>query len=458
MQTTVEATEKHTVKLTIEVPVEEFAKDLDRTYKAIAREVKIPGFRPGKAPRPIIDAQVGADVVLDEFVSSAVPTYFRTAVSEEDLAPIGNPDVDVEQLEPGKPFIFTATVEVRPRLDLEPEDYKGIAVARPSTEVSDEEVDQWVERLQRQFAELEPVERPVIDGDFVTLNVTVTADGSQVEELTREDYLYALGSGELGAEIDRRLLATKPGAILEFDDDLPAGLPDEIAGRRAGFRVLVKDVKTLRLPEADDEFAKTASEFDSMEALRDDLREKIHEAKEREAQGTIRDRALQALIDRIDVDIPESLIDDETAHRVQHAEERAGRYGMSLDKMLELQGWDRDRLAEDSRDHAVRAIKADLALEGIARAETIEVSAEELGAEIGSLAQAYGREPKELAKQLDRTGQIVTLAGDIIRSKALDILVEHADITQESPEAGANATTEEHEPAADVSAEVEEKE
>jgi trigger factor len=457
MQTTVETTEKHTVRLTIEVPVEEFAKDLDRTYKAIAREVKIPGFRPGKAPRPIIDAQVGADVVLDEFVSSTVPTYFRTAVTEEDLAPIGNPDVDVEQLEPGKPFIFTATVEVRPRLDLEPEDYKGIPVARPSAEVTDEEVDQWVERLRRQFAELEPVERPVIDGDFVTLNVTVTADGSQVEELTREDYLYSLGSGELGAEIDRRLVATKPGAILEFDDDLPAGLPEEIAGRRASFRVLVKDVKALRLPEADDEFAKTSSEFDSMDALRDDLREKIHEAKEREAQGTIRDRALQSLIDRIEVEIPDSLIDDETAHRVQHAEERAGRYGMSLDKMLELQGWDRARLAEDSRDHAVRAIKADLALEGIARAETIEVSAEELGAEIGSLAQAYGRDPKELAKQLDRTGQIVTLAGDIIRSKALDILVEHADITEESPEAGADASTEEPEPAADASAEGEEK-
>jgi trigger factor len=456
MQTTVETTEKHTVKLTIEVPAEDFAKDLDRTYKTIAREVKIPGFRPGKAPKPIIDAQVGADVVLDEFVSSTVPAYFRTAVTEEELAPIGNPDVDVEQLEPGKPFIFTATVEIRPRLDLAPGDYKGVGVKRPATEVSDEEIEQWVERLRRQFAELEPVERPVIDGDFVTLNVTVTSGGAQVEELTREDYLYAVGSGELGTEIDRRLLATKPGAILEFEDELPAGVAEEVAERRGAFRILVKDVKTLRLPEADDEFAKTASEFDSIGALRGDLRQKIREAKEREAQGTIRDRALQGLIDRIEVEIPESLIEDETAHRVQHASERAERYGMSLEKMLELQGWDRDRLTEDSRDHAVGAIKADLALEGIARAEKIEVTAEELGAEIGSLAQAYGRDPKELAKQLDRTGQIVTLAGDIIRSKALDILVEHADITEESPEAGADASTEEPEPAAVASAEGEE--
>ncbi len=156
----------------------------------------------------------------------------------------------------------------------------------------------------------------------------------------------------------------------------------------------------------------------------------------------IRDRVLQAMIDSVDVDLPPSLIDEETTHRVHHAEERAGRYGLSLDQMLELQGWDRDRLEEDSRDHALRAIKADLVLEGIARAEGLEVSADELGAEIGSLAQAYDRDPKELAKQLDRSGQIVTLASDIIRTKALDVLVEHAEITEESPEAAAQAASE----------------
>jgi trigger factor len=198
-------------------------------------------------------------------------------------------------------------------------------------------------------------------------------------------------------------------------------------------------VKALALPEVDDAFATTASEFDTMDQLRDDLREKIHEAKEREVQGVVRDRALQALVERVDVELPETLIDQETQHRVQHAEEQAGRYGLTLEQMLEIQGWDRARLQEDSREHAVRAITADLALEGVARAADIQVDADELGAEITSLAQAYGRDPKELATQLDRSGQIVTLAGDIIRTKALDLVVERADITDETPEETAAA-------------------
>jgi len=431
MQTTVETTDTHTVKLTIEVPIEEFEKDLDRTYRSIANEVKIPGFRKGKAPKPIIDAQVGRDVVLEEYVHSSVPSYFRSAVTDEDLAPIGDPEVDVEQLETGKPFIFTATVEVRPRLELTEADYKAVKVERPSTEVTDDDVDEWIERLRRQFAELEPAERPIQEGDFATVNVTVRRDGEELEQLTREDYLYSVGSQELGEAMDSELPGKKSGDILEFADTLPDRFPEELAGAQVSFTVLVKDVKSLKLPDADDAFAKTASEFDTMDQLRDDLREKIHEVKEREVQGVVRDRVLQALIDTVEVELPESLIEEETTHRVHHAEERAQRYGVTLDQMLELQGWDRDRLAEDSRDHAVRAIKADLVLEGVARAEQIEVSADELGAEISALAQAYDREPKDLARQLDRTGQIVTLAGDIIRTKSLDILVEHADITEE---------------------------
>jgi len=434
METTVERTAEHTVKLTIEVPSDQLAKDLDRTYRAIAREVKIPGFRPGKAPKPIIDAQVGADVVLEEFVNSSVPTYFRTAITDEDLAPIGDPEVDVEQLEPGKPFIFTATVEVRPRLELTDANYKGVQAQRPPVEVTDDEVDAWVERLRRQFAELEPVERAAQDGDFVTVTVTATRLGVEVERFTRDDYLYAIGSGEFGERMDAELTGTKPGDIVTVEEDLNAErFGEELAGPTS-FRVLVKDVKALKLPEADDAFATTASEFDTMDELRADLRDKIHEVKEREARGVIRDRVLQALIDTVQVDLPDSLVQDETDHRLRHAEDNAGRYGMSLDQMLEIQGWDRDRLAEDSRDHAVRAIKADLVLEAVARAEDIQVSAEEIGAEIGSLAQAYDRDPKELAQQLDRTGQIVTLAGDIIRTKALDLLVESADITDESPD------------------------
>jgi len=455
MQTIVETTEPHTVKLTIEVEAAEFAKDLDRTYRAIANEIKIPGFRQGKAPKPIIDAQVGRETVLEEFVHSTVPAYFRRAANDEDLAPIGDPDVDIEQLEPGMPFVFTATVEVRPRLEFTEADYAGVQVEKPAIEVTDDEVDEWVERLRQRFAELEPVDRPVQEGDVVTANISATQGGEPVEAVTREEHIYAVGSAEFGEALDRQLPGTKPGDILKFDETLPDRFGDELTGRPISFTVLVKDVKAVKLPEVDDGFAKTASEFDTMDQLRDDLRERLTEIKEREAQGAVRDRVLEALIDRVDIDLPTSLIDEETQHRVVHAEERAQRVGMTLDQMLEIQGWDRDRLTEDSREHAVRAIKADLVLEAVARAAELEVTADEIGVEINALAQAYQRDAKELAKQLDRTGQIVTLAGDIIRTKALDLLVDRADIQTATAPADGDATAEVQAEASDAEADTE---
>ena len=211
MQTTVENTDKHTVKLTIEVPVDEFTKDLDRAYRSISNQVKIPGFRKGKVPKQIIDAQIGRDVVREEFLSSAVPTYFRDAVREEDLAPISDPEIQLEQVEDDKPLIFTATVEVRPRLQLAPEDYQGLRVEKPSTEVTDEEIDEWVDRLRERFAELEPADRPVRSEDFVTIDVKTTLHGEDVAEASRSDYLYFVGSGEFGSEAGRRARLDEAG-------------------------------------------------------------------------------------------------------------------------------------------------------------------------------------------------------------------------------------------------------
>jgi trigger factor len=435
MQTTVETTEPHTVKLTIEVPEDEFGKDLDRTYRTIANQIKIPGFRKGKVPKQIIDTQIGQDAIFEEFVNSSVPAYFRKAVADEDLAPITDPDIDVQQLEPGKPFVFSATVEVRPRLSFEESDYAGISVTKPSVEVAEQEIDDWIERLRERFSELEPVGRPVQQGDFVTVDLTVMKGSQKVEEASREDYLYFVGSGEVGEKLDVELVGAKPGAILKVSDALPERFGEELGGTAVEITVLVKDVKARRLPEVDDDFAKTASEFDTIQQLRDDLRERLTEVKEREAGAALRDLVLEAMIDKVDVDLPESLIDEETDHRIHHARDRAERMGVGLEKMLELQGWDEARLREDSREHAIRAIKSDLVLEGIARNASLEVTAEEIGAEIAVLAQAYGREPKAVAKDLERSGQVVTLAGDIIRTKALDLLVERADIDTEQPEA-----------------------
>ncbi|MFB3738620.1 MAG: trigger factor [Candidatus Velamenicoccus archaeovorus] len=449
MQTTVEQTDRHKVKLTVEIPADRFGKDLDRTYRKVAQQVRVPGFRKGKVPRRIIDAQLGKDAVLGEFLEDTVPEYYREALRDNELAPIADPDIELEQFEEGKDLVFTATVEVRPRLELEERDYRGLRVERPSTEVTDADVDEMVDRLRERFAELEPVAHPVRSGDYVVIDLRATVHGQEVPEATRPDYLYEVGTGEFTGKLDEELEGKRAGEILKFNATL-----DERSGERAGqevsFQVLVKEVKAKKLPAADDDFAKTASEFDTLDELRQGLREQIAATKERAAQAEIRDRVLQALVDKVDVDLPDTLVDDETEHRVQHARERAERAGMTLEQLLEAQGFDELRFRSDARAHAVRAIRADLALEAVARAEDLEVTAEDLGREIASLAAALGRDPKEVASTLERTGQVVTLAGDIIRSKALDLLVEHAEV--EGHDAGAAEAEQpseppEHEPA-----------
>jgi trigger factor len=433
MQTTVEETDKHTVKLTIEVPPDELAKDLDKAYRKIAQSVKIPGFRKGKVPRQIIDAQVGREVVLGEFLEDSVPDYYREALRENDLAPIANPDINVETTgADGEALIFTATVEVRPRLTFAPEDYRGLEIDKPSAEVSDDDVAKLLDSLRDRFAELETVNRPVRSGDYVTMDIRATLHDEEIPEGTRPDYLYEVDSGEFGDKVDTELEGKRAGEILQVNDVLGPGAGEQ-AGEEVTFRILLKEVKGKKLPDADDEFAKTASEFDTLDELKDSLREQLGKNKERQADGAVRDLALEKLVDSVDVDLPETLIDEETEQRVAHARERAEQLGMTLDRYLEAQGFDELRFRADARDHAIRAVKADLVLEAVARAEDIQVPPEELGGEIARLAQALGRDPKEVAKNLDRSGQVVALAGDIIRSKSLDVIVEHAKIRSDGP-------------------------
>ncbi len=427
MQTMLEETDKHTVKLTVEVPPEEVGKDLERAYRKIAQQVRIPGFRKGKVPKRVIDAQFGHEAVLGEFIEESVPTYYREALREHDLAPIKEPDIELGDVEEGKPLVFTAVVEVRPRLKLEPSDYRGVRVDRPTVEVSDEEVDRFLDSLRERFAELETVGRSARAGDYVVADIHASVHGEEIPEVSRSDHLYALGSKEFGDKLDTELEGKRAGEIVAFNDTLGPGAGDR-AGNEVSFRVLVKEVKGKKLPAADDEFAKVASEFDTLDELKADLRAQLAKNRERSANAEMRDEVLRRLVESVDVDLPDALVDEEVEHRVLHATERAEQAGMTLQRLLDAQGLDELRFRAEARDHAIRAIKADLVLEAVARQEGIEVSAEEIGREIAGLAAALGRDPKDLAKSLDRSGQVVSLAGDIIRSKALDLLVEHADI------------------------------
>jgi trigger factor len=437
MQTTIEETDKHVVRLQVEIPPDEFAQDLDRTYRKLAQEVRIPGFRKGKVPRQIIDARVGRDHVMHQFVDDYLPTYYVRALREHDLAPIADPEIDIDQAEAGQALRFTATVEIRPRLTLEPEQYKGIHVEAPDPEPRELEIDEYIDHLRERFAELEVVERPAQRGDYVLADVRASVHGKEVSEASRVGFLTEVGTEELVPELDRELEGKRKGEILKFNAVLPESFGG-LAGQEVTFQALVKEVKSKKLPSADDEFAKTASEFDTMDELRGDVRTKLRAFKEAESTAAVRDLVLREVVDSVEIDLPERLVDEEAEHRIESARERAERAGTTLEALLESQGWDELRFRSDARDHALRALKSELVLEAVARQEGIKASKEDIEREIRSLAEATGKDAKEVVKILERSGQVGSLAGDIIRTKALDLLVEAADVST----GGAPATTE----------------
>jgi trigger factor len=429
MQTTLEELGKHRVKVLVEVSSEEARPILDLAYRHLAESVRVPGFRKGKAPRKVIEAQVGRGAVMQEFLEHALGDYYAQALREHDLAPIGDPDfedLDVSDVET-KGFSFSATVDVRPRLRFTEEDYRGIEIERPEARVADAEVDEQLDRLRERFAELEEVGHPARRGDYAVIDIRATVHEQEIPEGTAQDLLYEVGSGSVVPKLDEELEGKRKGDILRFNATLPEGA-GERAGQEVSFQVLTKEVKAKRLAELDDGFAKTSSEFDTLEELREDIREKLGALKEAGADAAIRDRALEAMIQLVDVELPEKLVDAETQARVDSTQRRAEGQGTTLEAVLQASGVDELRFRSDARAHAVRAIKADLALEAVARAEGIQVTPEELEEAVAALAKDTGRNAKEIRRLLEGTGQITSLAGDIIRRKALDHVVEHAEV------------------------------
>jgi trigger factor len=437
MQTTAEDAGKHKVRLTVEVPPEETRPILDLAYRHLAGSVNVPGFRKGKAPRRVIDAQLGQDAVLREFLDHALPDFYLQAVREHGLAPVGDPefdDLDVSDVEKGG-LRFTATVEIRPRVEFTDSDYKGLRIHRHRAEVTDRDVDEQLDRHRDRFAELESVGRPARPGDFVVVDVKASTGGQDIPEAGGQGILYELGSEALGSQVDAELEGTRPGGIHKVTTKLPESYGPDLAGQEVTLSLLVKEVKAKRLPALDDEFARTASEFDTLDALRDDVRTKIGALKEAQADAALRDEALQALSRRVaDVEIPDGLVDRETESRVESARRRMERQGFALERFLEATQTTELEFRSDARSHAVRAIRADLALEAVARAEGLTVSDGDLDGAVEALARDAGRPVKEVRRQLEAGGQITSLAGDIIRDRALNLVIEHAEVVTEGAE------------------------
>ena len=430
MESTLEEVGRHRVKVSVTATPEETKPVLDLAYRHLAGSINVPGFRKGKAPRKIVEAQVGRGTILQEFLEHALPEFYYRALREHELAPIAEPefdDVQVAEVETAG-LSFTATVDVRPRITFAEEDYKGIRIERPVASVTEAEVDEQLDRLRERFAELETVGHPARKGDYVLADIRGYVHEEEIPELTGQDILYEVGTESVVPELDREMEGARRGDILKVNATLPERY-GERAGQEVSFQVLVKEIKSKRLPALDESFAKTASEFDTLDELRADIRKKLRRLKEAQTDARIRDEALRLVSEKVTADLPDRLIDQETESRVQSARQRAELQGTTLEAVLQASDVEELQFRSDARAHAIRAVKADLALEAVARAEGIAVSDEELERAVQSLAREVGRSPKEVRRSLDRTGQVTSLAGDIIRNKALDLLVESADVS-----------------------------
>lgn len=435
MKTTIEHDGPTQRKLIIEVEPDEIAPHYDQTLRRLAKEVKIPGFRKGKVPKAVLETRVGKDAIREEFLKDALPRLYSEAASVESLQPVTYPSLEVTSFEEGGRLTFTATLEVRPEITL-PE-YKGIEVAKPSTKATDEEVEDQIGRIRERFGTLESIGRNGAKGDYVTIDLFAYKHDEKIDAASAEDLLYEVGSGGFVPELDTELEGKRPGDILKFNATMPASFGPPHGGEEVSFQVIVKDVQAKQLPEIDDEFAKTASEFDTLEELKTELRTRIESIKSLESDVVVRNRVLEDLVDRAEIDVPKSLVSHETEHRLARLLRELERAGVELEQYLEANSATQEDLVETYRKGAEKQVAADLLLDEIADAEGIRVEREDLDNEIASLAEQTEKEPDVLLKEMVANGTVNRLAGDILRRKALDLLVEHASIS-EDPQDGHN--------------------
>jgi trigger factor len=425
LQTTSERLDKDRVKVRVEVPENDLAPAVAAVYKRWANEIKVPGFRKGKVPKTLIDQRVGPEVVREEALRDAIPDFYRRALEAEEVEAIAPPEIEVVEFTAGSPLVFEATVDIRPEVPLP--DLTQIHVEAPPSEVTDADVDEQLQALRDRFAELETVGRDARRGDHVLIDLKGYQHDEPVEGASAPDYLYEVGSRGGPAKLDGELEGSRPGAILKFSDTMP-DTAGELAGQEVSFTVLVKEVKAKKLPPLDDEFAKTVGEFDSLDALKEDLRTRLAEVKRSMVEDQLRALTLEQLIDTSGFEPPEKLVSGEFEHRIEHMNEDLKSAGLTFEQYAASGGSTELEMRSELRKQAERAVTAELLLEEIAREQKIDVTNEDLGREIGIAAARAGRDPQEVAKEVASSGRLGAIAADIMRRKALDHVVAVADV------------------------------
>ena len=415
------------VKLTVEVPFEELKPSLDAAYKKIGGQVAIPGFRKGRVPARVIDQRFGRDVVLEEAVNDALPRFYGQAVEENSVQVLGQPEVDVTDLADGEHLRFTVEVDVRPEFDL-PE-YDGLEVTVDDAEVTDADIDDQLGGLRERFATLTGVDRAAAAGDFVSIDLSAQVDGEAIDDLTAKGLSYQVGQDSLLDGLDEAITGLSIEESQDFSTALVGG---DHAGKDAVVTVELKSVKERELPELDDDFAQTASEFDSLEELRADVRTRIDGMKKVQQGVQARDRVLEALLAKVDLPLPEGVIRaevDSRNHNLAHQLEAAG---MTREDFLAAEGQSEEEFDADIDKRTREAMTAQFVLDKVVVKEQLSVNEEELTQHIVRSAARFGVGPDQFAQQVVQAGQVPMLVSEVVRGKALALVLERAKVVDES--------------------------
>ncbi|HET9420682.1 MAG TPA: trigger factor [Nocardioides sp.] len=423
MKSAVETLSPTRAKLTVEVPFEELKPSLDAAYKKIAQQINIPGFRKGKVPPMVIDRQVGRGAVLDEAVNEVLPQKYFAALEENSLTPLAQPEIEVTKLEDNETLEFTAEVDVRPEIDVP--DYDGLEASVDDVAVSDADVEEQVQALRERFATLSDVERPAAEGDFVVIDLKATRDGEPVEGAEVSGMSYQVGRGGMIDGLDEALTGISAGEEKTFTTQLVSG---DLVGEDVEVAVAVSQVQEQELPELDDEFAQMASEFDTIDELTDDVRERLGRGKRLEQAAAARDAVLEVLLDKVEIPLPETVVTDELNARRQSVEQQLSYAGLTMDKYLEDEGQTLEEFEADLDRRVRDAIAAQFLLDEVAKREELGVEQDELSQHLVRRAQQSGQDPQEFANHMFSHNHIPEMVQEILRGKALAAIVESATV------------------------------
>lgn len=443
MRTTLESIEKNQAKIHVEVEEETVAKALDQAYRKVVKRAVIPGFRKGRTPRPILEARLGKEVLYEEALEILLADAYKKAVQETAIEPIDQPDIDVVQLEEGKPFIFDAKVEVLPEVKLG--EYKGISAVIPEVKVEDDEVESHLKLMQQRHAKLvDAGDKEVDDGDVAVIDLDVTVDGEVEERLSGAEKYVEVGAAKFIPGLDAHLLGMNVNEEKNFTMNLPSVYQhNDLEGKEAEFKVKVTAVKKKEFPELDDEFAKDVSEFATLEEFKEDVRKRIEETGHINAKRIFKERVITKVVDEAEVEIPDTLLKQQLEEETNRFVQRLAMQRLTLDDYLKMSNKDSDGLREDLEARARIAVKTRLVLDAIAKAEEIKVTPEELNQEIDDLAAQYNLEAEKIRADLEARGQLGVLEEGLLFDKVQDFLADNAvALTEEPAQEEAEAETE----------------